>query len=232
VFIALSPLTPAQTSESRVAGPCRRQPTTAPSRRGCRINRSANRCVNQSRDNRYQPVEVEPWPWDEVTNEGRNQLLRPTVVRATVCQAFTRQPQAHAIARAGGCRLSQARVAMAPSRAPRLLVLVQLSSKRARQAVQQDCSSAKKQECSPALLVVVQSGHVRPAGGALASRRKRWPAHALTSARPVRRIIGWERGCFRFEGRVGLVTGGNGGLGLVFAVEAPVRGHGGGCHRS
>jgi hypothetical protein len=42
-----------------------------------------------------------------------------------------------------------------------LLLVVQLSSERARQAVRQDCSFAKKQESPPALLVVVQGSHLR-----------------------------------------------------------------------
>jgi hypothetical protein len=44
------------------------------------------------------------------------------------------------------------------SRAGGRLVLVRLRSERARQAVRQDCSFAKKQESPPALLVVIQGG--------------------------------------------------------------------------
>jgi hypothetical protein len=45
---------------------------------------------------------------------------------------------------------------MAPSPAPRLLVVVRLSSDRARQGVRQRCSFGKKQESRSALLVVVR----------------------------------------------------------------------------
>jgi len=44
---------------------------------------------------------------------------------------------------------------------PPLLVFVRLSRERARQAVRQDCSFAKKQESPPALLVVVQASDIR-----------------------------------------------------------------------
>jgi hypothetical protein len=44
---------------------------------------------------------------------------------------------------------------MAPAPAPRLLVVVQLSSERARHALRQDCSFAKQQDSPPALPVVV-----------------------------------------------------------------------------
>jgi hypothetical protein len=43
--------------------------------------------------------------------------------------------------------------------ASRLLLVVQLSSEQARQAVRQDCSFAKKQEPAAVLPVVVRSGH-------------------------------------------------------------------------
>jgi hypothetical protein len=52
-------------------------------------------------------------------------------------------------------QLPQSRVAMATGPAPRLLVVVQLSSERVRQAVPQDCSFAERQASPPALLVVV-----------------------------------------------------------------------------
>ena len=41
-----------------------------------------------------------------------------------------------------------------------LLRFVRLSSERARQAVRQDCSFAKKQDSPPALPVVVRSGRL------------------------------------------------------------------------
>jgi hypothetical protein len=50
---------------------------------------------------------------------------------------------------------------MARGPAPRLLVVVQLSSEGVRQAVAQDSSFAKKQASPPALLVVVQGRRVR-----------------------------------------------------------------------
>jgi hypothetical protein len=62
--------------------------------------------------------------------------------------------EAHAIAGAIPRQLAQLRVAMAAGPAPRLLVVVRLSSELTVQAVRQDCSFAKKRESPPAFLVV------------------------------------------------------------------------------
>jgi hypothetical protein len=58
---------------------------------------------------------------------------------------------------------------MSPGLAARLLVVVRLSSERARQAVCQDCSFAKKQESLHALLVVVHCASALDAGSRLRS---------------------------------------------------------------
>jgi hypothetical protein len=61
--------------------------------------------------------------------------------------------------------------------ASQLLLVVQLSSERARQAARQDCSFANKQEPAPALLVVVRCGRLGLGTETLASRRKQdWRA--------------------------------------------------------
>ena len=59
-------------------------------------------------------------------------------------------PSRHRVARAIPRQLVQSRVTTAPGPAPRLLVVVQLSSDRAGHAARQDCSFAKKRESSPA----------------------------------------------------------------------------------
>jgi hypothetical protein len=59
-----------------------------------------------------------------------------------------------------------------PCRAAAVLLLVQPSSERTVEPVRQDCSSARKQESRPALLIVVHSGRLRP--------RRRPPVSRLT----------------------------------------------------
>jgi hypothetical protein len=68
---------------------------------------------------------------------------------------------------------------MAPG-APRLLVVVRLSSERARQAVRQDCSFAKEQESRRALLVVVlsESKLMLRQSAAAPATRERFPPDA------------------------------------------------------
>jgi hypothetical protein len=70
-----------------------------------------------------------------------------------------------------------------------LLLFVQLSSERARQAVRQDCSFAKKQASPPALLVVVLSGSVRHGDWAVAGERFGGGAGVCEAARPRRRTF-------------------------------------------
>jgi hypothetical protein len=66
------------------------------------------------------------------------------------------------MATCGDARIPQSSSEQARAlRAARLLRFVQLSSERARQAVRQDCSFAKKQESPYALLVVVQASNIR-----------------------------------------------------------------------
>jgi len=63
--------------------------------------------------------------------------------------------------RSPATRVVHSRFVMAPGPAARLLVVVRLSSQRARQGVRQDCSSVKKRESPPALLVVVRGDSQR-----------------------------------------------------------------------
>jgi hypothetical protein len=79
--------------------------------------------------------------------------------------------------------------------ASRLLLVVRLSSERARQAVRQDCSLAKKQESPTTLLVVVRSD----------SARSRWRRLRPSDSRS---------GYAPFEDRV-LVRGGVGSMRLA-----------------
>jgi hypothetical protein len=90
--------------------------------------------------------------------------------------------EAHARARAIPRQLLQSRVAITPDTASRLLVVVQLSSERARQAVRQDCSFATKQESRPALPVFVRSARLRLAmdlPGSLGERASRAAAQSV-----------------------------------------------------
>ena len=66
--------------------------------------------------------------------------------------------EAAAIARALPRQLAQLRIAIAPGPAPRLLVVVHLSSERTLEPVRQDSSFAEKQKSHPPLLPVVPCG--------------------------------------------------------------------------
>ena len=59
-----------------------------------------------------------------------------------------------------------------------LLLFVQLSSRRACQAVRQDYSFAKKRECPPALLVVVRSGSRQRPSRPVGAREREQPSGA------------------------------------------------------
>src|SRR5215204_5133075 len=71
---------------------------TAPSDGGCRTNRSAKWCVNQSWDHSAR-IDLElRFFWDEATKTVRIRRLRPTVARANSSGPFAQRPPWKAIA--------------------------------------------------------------------------------------------------------------------------------------
>jgi hypothetical protein len=74
---------------------CARQ-TTPAFVRGCRTNRSANRCVNQSWDNSAQRGGDRWLSWDAATNQAQFRRVCPTVAEATSLELFVRQPHLYA----------------------------------------------------------------------------------------------------------------------------------------
>ena len=68
-------------------------------RGGCCTNRSANRCVNQSWDNRSRADAHGCLSWDEALDRAGFPRLRPTVVPASSLQLFTQQPPRSAAVR-------------------------------------------------------------------------------------------------------------------------------------
>ena len=145
-----------------------------PARLARRSGRSANSpCPNLPAGVAWRAVDRpgSPLLWTSLTCAARD---RP----APRCRV-----EAHAIARAIPRRLAQSRVATSPGPASRLLVVVRLSSERARQAVRHDCSFAKKPASPRAFLVVVEAVAQTVEGVASVGRRLMGPRNVGGRAR-------------------------------------------------